>query len=190
MAKTLCCLWEVFSDMQRGKRETFLWPGIQCLLLISLLYSHANWFHNLCALACDFGHKWVGQTGEVRDKIRLFTEAHYCTGIEEGFFLSSVLDTVLRGDWRGQSKSLNGSLNGQAKSQGNFTWAVTTLAHMEDAAGLMRWWPKPEERSVTQTLYGIVYLQPDSEPLWIDSRLSVVLHSASKLIYRADTFWD
>lgn len=28
-------------------------------------------------------------------------------------------------------------LNGQSKSQKNLTWAVTTLAHMEDAAGLM-----------------------------------------------------
>lgn len=87
----------IFNNAMRQKRDlSVTWNPV--LLLISLLYSHANWFRNLHALACDFGHKWVGQTGEVRDKIGLFTEAHYCAGIREGFFLSSVLDIVLRGN--------------------------------------------------------------------------------------------
>lgn len=58
-----------------------------------------NWLHNFCTLACDLGHKWVGQTGKVRtfrDKASLFAEVYFCAGIGQRFFLSPILDTVLQ----------------------------------------------------------------------------------------------
>lgn len=170
-----------FQSGDRAKERFF--SDLESSVMYFILCSHVvNWCHILYVLSCDFCNTCVGQTGKARtfrDKARLSAGVCYCASLGKQLILSCILGITLQ-------KGLMG-LNGKSKRQRNFTWAVETLACMEDITELMDQ-PDPREANIFLTPCGIICLQSDPQSFEIDTRLPSVLHSANKFVHRADIF--